>query len=84
MTSKSVTPKDYQCLFEEMPGGAQVLAALTRRFGRAVYVAGGSEGDRETCYRAGQRSVLDFILMQINQADGVPDDVEHETCVNER
>ncbi|WP_368913492.1 hypothetical protein [Mixta calida] len=74
---KTVSPDDYKRIFEEMPGGPQVLDDLTRRYGRSVYVPGGAEGDRETCYRAGQRSVLDFILMQINRADGVTDDVEN-------
>lgn len=73
---KQVMPEDFKRIFEEMPGGSQVLDELTRRFGREAYVKGGTEGDRETCYRAGQRSVLDFILMQINKADGVDDDVE--------
>lgn len=77
MTTKKVSPADYKRIFEEMPGGAEVLAEITRRFGREAYVKGGTEGDRETCYRAGQRSVLDFILMQINRADGVNDDVEY-------
>lgn len=76
MTTKKVSPADYKRVFEEMPGGAEVLDDITRRFGREAYVKGGTEGDRETCYRAGQRSVLDFILMQINRADGVNDDVE--------
>lgn len=76
MIKKGVTPEDYRRIFEEMPGGQQVMEELTRRFGREAYVKGGTEGDRETCYRAGQRSVLDFILMQINKADGVNDDVE--------
>lgn len=76
MRTKEATPADYRRIFEEMPGGQQVLEELTRRFGRAAYVPGGTEGDRETCYRAGQRSVLDFILAQINKADGVDDDVE--------
>ncbi|MHC9480241.1 Bbp19 family protein [Klebsiella pneumoniae] len=76
MIKKDVTPEDYRRIFEETPGGPQVLDELTRRFGREAYVKGGTEGDRETCYRAGQRSVLDFILMQINKADGVNDDVE--------
>lgn len=76
MATKQVSPADYKRIFEEMPGGQQVLDELTRRFGREAYVKGGTEGDRETCYRAGQRSVLDFILMQINRADGVNDDVE--------
>lgn len=76
MRIKQAEPADYKRIFEEMPGGSQVLDELTRRFGREAYVKGGTEGDRETCYRAGQRSVLDFILMQINKADGVDDDVE--------
>ena len=76
MIKKDVTPEDYRRIFEEMPGGPQVMEELTRRFGREAYVKGGTEGDRETCYRAGQRAVLDFILMQINKADGVNDDVE--------
>ncbi|MDQ4328274.1 Bbp19 family protein [Klebsiella michiganensis] len=76
MIKKDVTPEDYRRIFEEMPGGPQVMEELTRRFVREAYVKGGTEGDRETCYRAGQRSVLDFILMQINKADGVNDDVE--------
>lgn len=73
MATKKVSPADYKRIFEEMPGGAEVLDEITRRFGREAYVKGGTEGDRETCYRAGQRSVLDFILMQINRADGVND-----------
>lgn len=76
MRMKEAAPADYRRIFEEMPGGQPVLEELTRRFGRAAYVPGGTEGDRETCYRAGQRSVLDFILAQINRADGVDDDVE--------
>lgn len=77
--TKTVMPADFKRVFEEMPGGAEVLNELTRRFGRAVYVTGGNEGDRETCYRAGQRSVLDFILREINLADGVDDDLDDET-----
>lgn len=69
-TTKSITPDDYKRLFEEMPGGPQVLGALTKRFGHASYVRGGQEADRETCYRAGQRAVLDFILLQIDKAKG--------------
>ncbi|EAB3658210.1 hypothetical protein JF078_003715 [Salmonella enterica] len=76
MRIKQATPQDFKRIFEEMPGGQPVLEELTRRFGRASYVPGGTEGDRETCYRAGQRSVLDFILREINRADGVEDDVE--------
>lgn len=76
MIHKEITPEDYKRVFEEMAGGPQILEELTRRFGQPVFVKGGQEGDRETCYRAGQRSVLDFILLQVNRANGVNDDVE--------
>lgn len=73
MIKKQITPEDYKRLFEEMPGGPQILDELARRFGQPVFVKGGHEGDRETCFRAGQRTVLDFILIQINRANGVDD-----------
>ncbi|MCL2899776.1 Bbp19 family protein [Brenneria tiliae] len=74
---KPVRPEDYKRLFEETPGGPEVLDELTRRFGGSVFVKGGTEGDRQTCFNAGQRDVLDFILRRLNQADGVNDDVEN-------
>lgn len=64
------TDLDYQVLFEQMPGGAQILAELVRRFGVEPYVRGGHEADRETCYRAGQRAVIDYILDRVNKANG--------------
>ncbi|GKV93532.1 hypothetical protein H2Y56_05955 [Pectobacterium aroidearum] len=72
---KQVRPEDYRRIFEETPGGAEVLDELTRRFGGAVFVKGGPEGDRQTCFNAGRRDVLDFILRRLNEADGVSDDV---------
>ncbi|MEQ6971032.1 hypothetical protein [Pectobacterium polaris] len=72
---KQVRPEDYKRIFEETPGGAEVLDELTRRFGGAVFVKGGPEGDRQTCFNAGRRDVLDFILRRLNEADGVSDDV---------
>jgi hypothetical protein len=44
MRIKQATPQDFRRIFEEMPGGPQVLEELTRRFGRAAYVPGGTEG----------------------------------------
>lgn len=76
MRIKQVSPLDYKRLFEETAGGPEVLDELTRRFGGAIFVKGGPEGDRQTCFNAGRRDVLDFILRQINLADGVNDDVE--------
>ncbi|MDR1275860.1 MAG: hypothetical protein LBL72_05725 [Candidatus Accumulibacter sp.] len=61
----------YARVFEQHADGASVLDDLTAKFGRSAYVKGGLEGDRETCFRAGQRSVLEWILGRINQANGV-------------
>lgn len=76
MTLKQTGPEDYKRLFEETAGGQEVLDELVRRFGGRVYVRGGNEADRQTCFNAGQRAVLDFILLQIDKANGVTDDVE--------
>jgi hypothetical protein len=63
----------YARVFEGVHAeGALVLEDLTRRFGGALFVKGGEEGRRETDYRLGRRAVLDFILGQINQANGAP------------
>jgi hypothetical protein len=50
-----------------------ILDDLASRFAGGIYVKGGLEGDRQTCYNAGRRSVLDFIIGRINQANGVED-----------
>jgi hypothetical protein len=66
-------------VFEGHHEGVLILEDLTRRFGGALFVKGGEEGRRETDYRLGRRSVLDFILGQINQAQGIepdPDEVQ--------
>lgn len=64
------TPEMFARVFEGMPEGGVILQDLVSRFGRNPYVAGGHEGDRETCRRAGQREVVDFILRRINTANG--------------
>ncbi len=66
-------PDDYRIVFES-PAGALVLDDLVRRFAGAVYVRGGQEGERETCFRLGARSTVDHILGQINRANGAPTD----------
>lgn len=65
------TPAQYAALFEDDLRGAAILDHLTARFARKVYVAGGHEADRETCYRAGMRDVIEFIVSQINRHHGV-------------
>lgn len=61
----------YARVFEHGEG-ALVLEDLTNRFGGALFVKGGEEGRRETDFRLGRRSLLDFVLGQINQANDVP------------
>ena len=60
----------YARVFEQHHEGRVILDALVRRFCRDPYVAGGHEGDRETCRRVGQFSVVNFINQQINLAHG--------------
>jgi hypothetical protein len=63
-------------VFENHAEGRVILDDLTARFGGGIYVKGGLEGDRQTCFNAGRRSVLDFILGRINQANGIETDEE--------
>jgi hypothetical protein len=70
------TAEEYKALFEDDKRGAAILDHLVQRFARQVYVKGGHEADRETCYRAGQRDAIEFIVSQINRAHGV--DVNEE------
>jgi hypothetical protein len=66
----------YARVFEGHHEGVLILEDLTRRFGGALFVKGGEEGRRQTDFNLGRRSVLDFILGQINQSNNVapPDD----------
>lgn len=61
----------YSQIFEDDKRGAAIFDELVHKFGGEVYVPGGLEGARQTDYRAGQLSVLNFILRKINQAHGV-------------
>lgn len=64
----------YARVFEGHAEGRMILDDLIARFGGSLFVKGGEEGRRETDYRLGRRSMLDFILGQINQANDVPPD----------
>jgi len=75
-SENKVTPEAYARVFENHAEGRLILDDLTARFGGGIYVKGGLEGDRQTCFNAGRRSVLDFILGRINQAHGVITDEE--------
>lgn len=72
---RKASPQMYARVFEGHHEAIQVLEDLTARFGGALFVKGGEEGRRQTDYNLGRRSVLDFILGQINQAQ---EDHNHE------
>jgi len=50
-----------------------VIDDLVKRFGGKLWADGGTEGARKTDYNCGRRSVLDFILGQVNRSKGVED-----------
>lgn len=72
------TPEQYKAIFEDDLRGAALFDDLYRRFATKVYVKGGHEADRQTCYNAGQRDVIEFIVSQINRAHGVDANLEEE------
>lgn len=64
---------DYQRLFEQTAGGEAILDDLITRFSLPPSFDE-HNAEIKTYYRAGQRSVIDFILSRINRANGA---VEH-------
>ena len=77
MTQRA-SPEAYQRLFELSQDGMAVFDDLVARFyARNPYVPGPG-GDRDTAFNAGRLEVVQFILRQINRANGV-DPNEHPT-----
>ncbi len=66
---KPVTPETYRNLFDLDINGMRVLEHLAATFCKSIYVRGGHEADRESCFRAGQNNVVEFIIKQINRAN---------------
>ncbi|MFW2152820.1 hypothetical protein [Acinetobacter gyllenbergii] len=63
------TAETYKNVFDFDHNGQRILEDLTMRFCKSPYVRGGQEAERESCYRAGQNSVVQTILNQINKAN---------------
>lgn len=63
----------YKQIFEDDRRGAAILEELVARFSRPAVTKGGIDAITETYFRAGQRSVFEFIVSQINRANGVSD-----------
>lgn len=66
---KPVTEETYRNLFDIDINGVRVLEHLTATFCNSTYVRGGQEADRESCFRAGQSNVVQFIIKQVNRAN---------------
>ncbi len=65
-----ITPETYLNVFESHPEGRLILEDLTRRFARPAVCKGGIDAVLETYQRDGQRRVLEYIVNQINRANG--------------
>lgn len=67
----------YRDIFEQDRRGAAILDDLVTRFGRArVHTDGGIDAVLKTFHANGQRHVVDYVLTQINKANGVNEDRE--------
>lgn len=65
------TAQLYKAVFEDDLRGAAILEHLTQAFARPPVTSGGIDAVLQTYERGGQRKVLDFIVNQINRANGV-------------
>lgn len=74
MSNKKITEFDYALLFKDNAAGQKILNDLEKRFSLGASFDE-HNAELKTYYRAGQRSVVDFILSRINRANGVNEDV---------
>lgn len=65
------TPDLYRQLFEDDRRGQAILDHLTRLFARPAVTTGGIDAVLQTYHRDGSRRVVEFIVTQINRANGV-------------
>ncbi|OTG80801.1 hypothetical protein B9T31_16000 [Acinetobacter sp. ANC 4558] len=67
---KRASPETYRNVFDLDMNGQRVLDHLQLTFAnKSTYVRGGQDAERESCFRAGQASVVSFIFNQINKAN---------------
>lgn len=71
-------PAVYARVFEGHREGALILEELVQRFSRPAKLTGGIDAVLATYHNDGARSVVEFIVARINQANGVPDHAEPE------
>lgn len=62
-------PQDYVSIFEHNASGRKVLEQLINVFeSQGTFVRGGQDAERESCYKQGQKNVVDFINLQLAKA----------------
>ena len=73
----SMTPEQvdamFKRVFEEHHEGRIVLELLIQRFARNTCTVGGIDAILTTYKQAGNREVLDHVVLRINRANGVED-----------
>jgi hypothetical protein len=60
------TGQEYASLFVGSPLGERILEHLTRKFARPPVYDGGIDGIRRSDFRAGARSVIEYIVAKSN------------------
>lgn len=70
-SGQHVPPETYAAVFEADTRGAAILEELVRVFAKSAVTDGGIDAVLKTYYRAGARSVIDFLLRKIDRAHGV-------------
>lgn len=73
------TPEDYSLIFESSRIGQKIYADLLARFGRIPSNSSGIDRILDQFQYAGQRKVIEFITLRINQANGVQEN-EYDTA----
>lgn len=61
-------PLDYVNTFEHSESGRKVLEQLITLFDQSAYVKGGDDAERDTLFRLGQKSVIEFISYTLSVA----------------
>lgn len=65
------TPEDYQLIFEDHKVGQKIFEDLLLRFGSLPPKQGGLDRVLNQFEYAGQRRVIDYIALRLDQANGV-------------
>lgn len=78
----SLTPEQtdamFKRVFEDHHEGRIVLELLIQRFARNAVTTGGIDAILKTYMQAGNREVLDHVLLRVNRANGVDESTQDQ------